>query len=199
MALTKCLECSNDVSDKAVACPKCGAPLAATPSPPTQPVAAGKPAGSTLGRIFKGAFYLVLVILVAGLAISVFGSRQSVLAIRPPKVLFSDRIELKEGAAEGYGFTLEAARTVQVSVSAMPKPVNVMLMSEDQWRAYAEVKDRLFGGKYYYERALSKENVMKWSARNMLAPGAYRIVVERPREALIFEHPTVADVTITAL
>ena len=33
MAIIKCLECTNDVSDKASACPKCGAPLSATPSP----------------------------------------------------------------------------------------------------------------------------------------------------------------------
>ena len=42
MALINCPECSNQVSDKAPACPKCGAPIAAlvgsampaTPSPP---------------------------------------------------------------------------------------------------------------------------------------------------------------------
>lgn len=30
MALIKCSECQNDVSDKAIACPKCGAPIAAS-------------------------------------------------------------------------------------------------------------------------------------------------------------------------
>ena len=27
MALIKCVECGNDVSDKAITCPKCGMPL----------------------------------------------------------------------------------------------------------------------------------------------------------------------------
>lgn len=30
MALSKCEECGNDVSDKAAACPKCGAPIIST-------------------------------------------------------------------------------------------------------------------------------------------------------------------------
>ncbi len=33
MALIKCLECGNDVSDKASACPKCGAPATAQALP----------------------------------------------------------------------------------------------------------------------------------------------------------------------
>lgn len=33
MALVKCSECGNDVSDQAAACPKCGAPVARAPSP----------------------------------------------------------------------------------------------------------------------------------------------------------------------
>ncbi len=32
MALIKCSECDNDVSDKAAACPKCGAPVAGVKS-----------------------------------------------------------------------------------------------------------------------------------------------------------------------
>lgn len=34
MALITCPECGNQVSDKAAACPKCGAPIAAPPKPP---------------------------------------------------------------------------------------------------------------------------------------------------------------------
>ena len=36
MALIKCPECNNDVSDKAASCPKCGAPVAA-PGPAVAP------------------------------------------------------------------------------------------------------------------------------------------------------------------
>jgi len=35
MALIKCEECNNEVSDKAVACPKCGAPVSVTAQDPT--------------------------------------------------------------------------------------------------------------------------------------------------------------------
>ena len=34
MALIKCSECGNQVSDKATACPNCGAPVAAGPQCP---------------------------------------------------------------------------------------------------------------------------------------------------------------------
>jgi hypothetical protein len=34
MALIQCPECSNDVSDKATSCPKCGCPLQPAPSQP---------------------------------------------------------------------------------------------------------------------------------------------------------------------
>jgi hypothetical protein len=37
MALIKCAECGKEVSEKAAACPGCGAPIAAAPSPQTLP------------------------------------------------------------------------------------------------------------------------------------------------------------------
>ena len=120
-------------------------------------------------------------------------------SLTEPKVLFSQRIELNEGAAEGYGFSLAHPAEIDVSVSAMPKPVNVMLMSEDQWRAYQEVKGRIFGGKYWFKQSLSQIHTLKWDGHDDLPPGQYRIVVERPHEAILFQHPTVADVKITAM
>jgi hypothetical protein len=212
VALITCSECSKQVSDKATACPGCGAPIAGASSPagtrPAAPAPSAPPTssrqGGGWGRAFRVGFYGILLLLLAGLAISIFGNNvrrqlRPLPAPAPPKVLFSDRIELKEGAAQGYPFKLPSPRVIEVSVASMPKPVNVMLMNEDQWRAYAEVKGQLFGGKFWYEKALSRQNVMKWSARSQLAPGDYRIVLERPQEDILFGHSTVADVTITAL
>ena len=36
MALIKCKDCENDVSDSAAACPRCGAPVPRAPAPPDQ-------------------------------------------------------------------------------------------------------------------------------------------------------------------
>lgn len=59
MALTKCPECSKEVSTQAAACPHCGCPLKATeqpsastpptPTPAPQPAAASLPSPATLG------------------------------------------------------------------------------------------------------------------------------------------------------
>ena len=52
MALTKCPECSNEVSDKATSCPKCGHPLqAAAPQLPTDSDALIKQTLSRHGKI----------------------------------------------------------------------------------------------------------------------------------------------------
>ena len=37
MALTKCTECDNEVSDRAKSCPRCGAPLAKVSLAPVAP------------------------------------------------------------------------------------------------------------------------------------------------------------------
>jgi hypothetical protein len=36
-----------------------------------------------------------------------------------------------------------------------------MLMSEDQWKKYNEVRGKLFGGQYQYKQALSKQAVLQ--------------------------------------
>ncbi len=69
MALINCTECGNEVSDKASACPKCGAPIALYPqtqhltASPTKAVTF-TPA-STVALVGAGIFIVFLVILVA--------------------------------------------------------------------------------------------------------------------------------------
>jgi hypothetical protein len=64
MALVKCTECGNDVSDRAVACPRCGAPPLATriaTAEPTRPLVVGAPARKTsAARIVVAAIALVI-------------------------------------------------------------------------------------------------------------------------------------------
>ena len=96
----------------------------------------------------------------------------------------------------GYGFYIPTDRRIEVRVAANPKPVNVMLMSEDQWARYQEVHGKLFGGQFQYKQALSKQSVLQMSESDILPSGRYRVVVERAEEALFFKKATGATVTI---
>jgi hypothetical protein len=113
-----------------------------------------------------------------------------------PQTIVSETISLKEGQAMGYGFRIPSDRRIEVNVTASPKPVNVMLMSETQWKKYNEVRGKLFGGQYEYKQALSKQAVLQMKEGDILPAGSYRIVVERPEEALVFKKETAASVTI---
>lgn len=113
-----------------------------------------------------------------------------------PQTLVNETIELKEGNAMGYGFTIPSDRRIEVRVAANPKPVNVMLMTEDQWAKYQSVRGKLFGGQFEYKRALSKQNVLQMADSDVLPAGRYRVVVERAEEALLFKKSTAAAITI---
>ncbi len=117
-------------------------------------------------------------------------------AVTGPQTIVSETISLKEGQAMGYGFRIPSDRRVEVKVSANPKPVNVMLMTESQWAKYNEAHGSLFGGQYEYKQALSKKSVLQMGESDVLPAGSYRIVVERPQEALIFKKETAATISI---
>jgi hypothetical protein len=117
-------------------------------------------------------------------------------AVRGPQTIVYEAVELKEGEANGYGFSIPSDRRIEVQVLANPKPVNVMLMSEAQWNRYNEARGELFGGQYEYLRALSKQSVLQMNESQVLPAGSYRLVVERPSEALFFKKATAATVAI---
>lgn len=56
MALVKCGECGNEVSDRAAACPKCGAPVTQEVAPPVAVSSPGKPVVpiEQTGKHYKG-------------------------------------------------------------------------------------------------------------------------------------------------
>lgn len=219
MALISCSECGKQISDKAASCPSCGAPVTAaaaggaaqavapaTPGPapmaPAAPAVAQAPArpaatppkkgGFGVGRIFLWGF-----ILFGGWLAFKMATGSSVRgAVSGPQTLVNETIELKEGTAMGYGFTIPTDRRIEVRVNASPKPVNVMLMTEDQWAKYQNVHGKLFGGQFEYKRALSKQSVLQMSDSDVLPSGTYRVVVERAEEALFFKKATAATVTI---
>jgi len=208
MALMKCSECGNDVSDKAPSCPKCGAPVVPGQSNAgviqAQPVPAGETAAPTRPATTKKIrpLRLVLLLVLLGLVLVLYGriagQRLAPALLAPPQTLFSETIQLKEGEAKSYGFTLPSIRTVEVTVAAHPKRVNVMLMSEEDWRKYNKARGDLFGGKYTYRQTLSRREIVGMKERDMLPAGSWRIVIERPQEAILFGEDTTAVVTIIA-
>lgn len=205
MALTACGECGNQVSDKAVACPKCGAPVAerrdtahsAAASAPAglqaQSPATAKKRFFTAGRVIAWLFIL----LAGGLLLLRVGSgTRLAAAIAGPRTIVDERIELKEGEAQSYGFRLQDPEDVDVQVNAAPKKVNMMLMSEEQWAKYKKVHGSLWGGEFEYKKALSREGVLEWTGSELLPPGSWRVVVERPKESLLFGDSTAARVKV---
>jgi len=205
MALVKCVECGNEVSDKATACPKCGAP-------PSPPASTASPAGAvqsgtvpassapkrrspfvTVGRFFLWAFILGGAWLIYRLALP---GRSVEALVRGPQTIVDERVQLHEGDARGYGFSLPSARKVDVQVSANPKDINVWLMTESQWGTYQKVHGNLTGGRFEYMQGLSRAKILSWSGTDVLPQGSWRIVVERPREAVLFGDATNANVKI---
>ena len=219
MALISCSECGKQISDKAAACPNCGAPVTAaapggaalavapatpgpTPVAPAELAVAHAPARATVKPTKKGGLSVGRVVLwgfiLCGLWLIFKVSTGSSVrgAVSGPQTLVNETIELKEGTAMGYGFTIPTDRRIEVRVNASPKPVNVMLMSEDQWAKYNEVRGKLFGGQYQYMLALSKKSVLQMNESDLIPSGRYRVVVERAEEALLFKKATAATVTI---
>lgn len=209
MALVKCGECSNEVSDKATTCPKCGAPVVVMAAVTTPPAEAPRPAQATPAQAViavppakKGQSpqrRILTIGVLLGLVWLIFklGTGSSLAgALRGPETIFNETVEVEEGGARGYGFMLPTSRRVDVEVKASPKKVNVMLMTEAQWEKYQKVKGNLFGGEYEFKQALSHTDVLAWTGTDILPAGQWRVVIERPREAVIFTKATSAAVKI---
>ncbi len=204
MALTKCTECGREVSDKAAACPQCGAPViaqaAAPATPPTILAAAASPAVKPKPRVRVAT--LVLLVVLAGVAYVVLQMRSGSSlrsAVAGPETVVSEMVSLDEGRAMGYSFVLPTPRRVEVAVTASPKAVNVYLMTDQDWDAFNKSRQKLLGGKFTYRRALSSESVLNMKQSDIIPAGSWRIVVERPSEALFGGKSTAASVKITAL
>jgi hypothetical protein len=212
MALIKCSECGKEISDKASACPNCGAPVttwtqgdeapaqvAATFAVPPSPASAKR-------KTSKWAYVGLVLIAIAVFYIyrAATSNRAAPLstglagAIRQPTKLVSDRFSLKEGQAQMFSFSLGSDARVEVSVEASPKNVDVMLMTDSELKKYKQAMGKLFGGKYTHRQALSRQATMKMNQTELLPAGAWAIVVQRPQEAILFGHETTVSVDVTA-
>ncbi len=115
---------------------------------------------------------------------------------RQPEKVVSERVGLKEGEARMYTFILRSAAKVEVRVNASPKNVDVMLMTAADLAGYKKAHGKLFGGRYTYRQALSRQGVLEMTESDNLPPGEWAIVVQRPNESL-FGQDTAATVDVT--
>lgn len=192
MSLKPCGECGSEISDKAPSCPRCGAP-ASLGSRPASPQPPPKRTG-----VVRQVIGLMVLIGLWVVGYRVFSGQGIKSAVSGPQTVWDETITLHEGQAKSYGFTLPASRRVDVAISASPHKVNVMLMNDDEWKKYAEVKGNLFGGQFTYEQALSRQSVMSMNETSVLEAGKWRIVVERPNESLLVGDDTNATVKVLA-
>lgn len=124
MAVVKCIDCGNDVSDRAVACPKCGGPIRREPTlqPPAASVQTTTMALSRrkLSFVTAGFFLLIALAVMGAIIRAIVGSSGSldskdesfrVRATTPPRqtnlvhpdaLLFSDAEKKYFGAAGAY-------------------------------------------------------------------------------------------------
>ena len=208
MALIECPECKKQVSDKAPACPQCGAPIVAAPPMPSPetPVPAETPAPAKKGPKIHPVFLVLLVVAAAGIlwlwrsATSDRAAPPSAGlsgALRQPKKFVDERIELNEGQSMSYSFRLGTDSRVRVQVTAEPKNVDVMLMSKEDQEKFRQVAGKLFGGQYTYRQALSSQQILRMDKTEVVPEGEWSIVVMRPQESLLFRDKTSANVVVT--
>lgn len=205
MALIECGECKRQVSDKAPACPGCGAPIAAS-AVAHIPVATARPTDADPKKKKRNLLPLLLALLCgagyvayranSGPAGSIAPSGSAPVFREPEKVV-SERLGLKEGQAEMYSFTLRSSARVEVRINANPKNVDVMLMTAAELEGYKTAHGKLFGGRYSYRKALSRQGIQAMTESEVLPRGEWAIVVQRPDEDAIFKHDTSVSVDVT--
>jgi len=192
MALINCAERGKQLSDKASACPQCGAPP--KPSPKTS---------STVRRIVVVLMLGIAVLFAWGVwrviprAKAVPLSADLKVALRQPKKVVNERVQLNEGQHVQYSFTLNSYARIQVKVTAQPKQVDVMLMTRPQAEKFREAAGKLFDGQYSYQKALSSQSVLHMNRTEALPRGEWSIIVKRPSEAMLFQDPTAAEIVVT--
>jgi hypothetical protein len=208
MALIECPECKHQISDKAPACPKCGVPIASTLSVPTTETTVLPEVSGPAKNDFKvRPVFLVLIVVAAAVIFWLWRSATSERAappsaglsgaLRQPKKVVDERIELNEGQSMSYSFRLGTDARVRVQVTAEPKNVDVMLMSKEEQEKFHQVMGKLFGGQYTYRQALSSKLILRMDKTEVVPVGEWSIVVMRPQESLLLHEKTTANIVVT--
>lgn len=201
MALIQCAECQKEVSNKALSCPNCGAPVSGISSAE----AISMPIAPSLGkRPFVRPGFLLAFVLAATFFV-IFGRGVTSMPIvgellaffREPQKVVDERVRLNERTSNIYSFRLDADSRVRVQVNAHPNAVDAMLMTQVQADKFKAVSKKLLGGKFTYQQALSSKNVLRMDKTELLPAGEWAIVVSRPSEGILFQESSTADVVVT--
>lgn len=202
MALINCTECGKQLSEKAPACPHCGAPLTVTTDSQTPTTSARK---FSTGRLIVAVLLLGVAVLFAWGTWRAMRSNEAAplsagigAALRQPRKLVNERVQLNEGQYVQYSFALNSDARVQVQVTAQPKQVDVMLMTRADAEKFRAVASKLFGGEYTYRQALSGMSVLRMDKTEVLPNGEWWIIVRRPSEAILFQEATAVEIIVTA-
>jgi hypothetical protein len=204
MSLIECPECKKQISDKALMCPQCGVPITSISSTkPMSPPISKKRTTTSVIKIVGIIGILVIIIGVSYLFWRAATSNRAAppsaglfAALRQPKKVVDERLELEEGQFFYYSFTLRTDARVQVQVDAEPKHVDVMLMTKEEAEKFRQVSGSLFGGQYRYSQVLSSKQVLMMDKTEILPKGEWTIIVMRPSEGLLFWKGTSVNIIV---
>jgi uncharacterized membrane protein YvbJ len=205
MSLIECPECKKQISDKALKCPQCGAPIASISSPTSTGPSLSKKGNKI--RIILLALLVALLVIIVGVSYWFWRASTSNRAappsaglsagLRQPVKAVDQQVELKEGQYVSYSFALRTDARVQVQLNAQPKHVDVMLMTKEEADKFRQVSGSLSGGQYTYRQALSSKQVLRMDKTEILPKGEWTIIVMRPSEALLFRKGTSVNIIVT--
>jgi len=137
MALITCEHCGKQLSDKAAACPHCGAPhtpVPAAPQIPTDDGASQRPAGNRKKLILGICAAVAVLAVAAAVALSLLGGQSSageIPASVPANHFVDERTDSSQAEAKTYDVTLH----VECRRNAMQNKYDVDILVNDQFIA----------------------------------------------------------------
>ena len=129
MALIKCSECGREISDKATACPGCGAPTAALPTAAATPADSGAAPAATKPKQSRALSFLGIAVLVVVLG---FGALMIIGAVVKPA----------PGDSEICVQSAVAARYIAAESGVNPGGVNAVTDDAIARNAYPALGDK---------------------------------------------------------
>jgi hypothetical protein len=112
-----------------------------------------------------------------------------------PQQLYKQRKVLKEGQYFDVVLRNERPRRITVELSASPKNVNLLTLDDGNFLAWKNAQS-ISGGQFKYNAQLTSRGTIGTKNDGLLGEGTWHVVVQRPRESLVFTDDTTVDVSI---